>query len=250
MRELPWFKAAFGEDYLTRYQHRSAAEAVAAVRLLTAAVGPGDARRAFDLCCGAGRHLSALRDAGWDVSGGDLSSALLRRARTEDPTTKLVQLDMRALPLRSESVALVTNFFTAFGYFDDDNENFGVFGEVRRVLAPGGLFLFDFLNADAARKSLNRTPSEVAAGPRPETSWEIIRSLSADGFRSLKRQSLIEGEQVIKTFTESVRLFSAGELRAGLHRSGFVIESVCGDYSGAIFSEMESPRFIALCRAG
>src|SRR5690606_17288744 len=98
----------------------------------------------LDLCCGAGRHVLAMQARGYHVIGLDLSADLLaaglqsfkvetgcfdkHNSRTNCPL--FVRGDMRRLPFADRSFGLVTHFFTAFGYFMSDEENFGVFGEV------------------------------------------------------------------------------------------------------------------------
>jgi SAM-dependent methyltransferase len=61
---------------------------------------------------------------------------------------------MRALQFRGGSFRAVVNFFTSFGYFLGELENLAVVAEIERVLAPGGAFLCDTFNSDAALANL------------------------------------------------------------------------------------------------
>lgn len=243
--EDPWYLTAFDEDYLSRYAHRNEEEARAAVRLLRShARLPGDAC-VFDLCCGAGRHLAALEEAGLCGFGGDLSLPLLRQAAARGHT--VLRLDMRKLPIRSGSLHLVTNFFTAFGYFEHDEENFAVFEEIARALRPGGLLLFDFLNSETARDGLNSAPSKESVEDRDGTVWEIERYLSQDGNRAEKIIREIRGGVPGREIRESVRLFSPAELRGALEQRGLVPQQQWGSYDGEPFRPNRSPRYIVLC---
>ena len=81
----PWFVRAFDAGYLARYAHRDRAEADATIAWLT---GSGLVRAdgpVLDLCCGAGRHGSALAKRGFTVHGFDLSRALCPHARSSTP---------------------------------------------------------------------------------------------------------------------------------------------------------------------
>lgn len=200
----------------------------------------------FDLCCGAGRHLQALREARPDLElmGGDLSAPLLAAARPAVPSADLVRLDMRHLPLATASVELLTNFFTAFGYFEDDAENFAVFREVARVLKPGAVFAFDFFNAEAARRALAEPSDRLEPDASGEV-WRVRRSLSPDGRRAMKLQERQRDGRVLR---ESVRLFSAGEIERGLTEAGLTPIHRFGDYDGAPFEEASSPRLVVLAR--
>jgi SAM-dependent methyltransferase len=150
---------------------------------------------------------------------------------------------MRALPLRDQSVHVLTNFFTAFGYFDDDRENLAVLEEVARVLVPGGWFMLDFLNAERIASEL----AEPFAGEQ----------LDCNGGRWLVRK-WIEAGRVRKSQTplghnaapreESVRLFRAEDFATSLFpAAGLRVIQTFGDYHGAPASP-SAPRHIVLAR--
>ena len=242
----PWYAAAFGEDYLARYAHRDHDEALRAVRLVLEATHLSGDADTFDLCCGAGRHLEAMQSLGLDAIGGDLSMALLRRASKRG--LRVVRLDMRRLPFRDASFDLVTNFFTAFGYFEEDSENFGVLKEISRVLRPGGWFLFDFLNANVVRRHLGSSKGEVEESHRDGQATRVRRGLSANGRRAEKHVEEWHGTHLEREVCESVRLFDAAELRTALKARGLTIQTEWGDYGGEPFEPDSSPRFLVLTR--
>jgi len=234
----PWYTSAFDSDYLLRYAHRDRNEAEGLVEQLIAAAAIPTEGRVLDLCCGSGRHLLAMARRGVGVGGMDLSPSLLRAARAlareeEVECPCLVRGDMRQLPYAAGSFAGVTHFFTAFGYFDSDDENFGVFREVARILKPGGLYLFDFFNAELVRKGLRDATD---------------KRLSPDGRRVEKHIVRNTREGVVDTIAESVRLFEPGELRAALEARDLCVEREWGDYGLADFDAGTSPRWMVLCR--
>ncbi|CAN5191572.1 class I SAM-dependent methyltransferase [soil metagenome] len=238
----PWYAEAFGRDYLCRYQHRDQEEACLAAELVRTRLALTNSTRLFDLCCGAGRHLDCFRKAGLDAVGGDLSAALLAEARLHD--LPVVRLDMRAIPLGTCSVDVVTNFFTAFGYFETDAENFAVLDEVRRVLRSGGWFVIDFLNAHTARESLFEQQDPETTVDRRGATWRVTRALSVDGLRAEKIQERVAGGKTESRIHESVRLFTREDLEAALAARGFQTRFVWGDYVGAEFTPARSPRLI------
>jgi SAM-dependent methyltransferase len=191
----------------------------------------------LDVGCGAGRHARALVAAGARPVGLDLSPELLACARQAG--VPLVRADMRALPVRSRSVDLVVNLFTSFGYFEDDAEHARVLRGFAEVLAPGGWFALDFLNADSVRHGLvAEEVQQLGVGP-----VRIRRELRDGGRRVVKTIHIPDG----RTFVERVRLFQPHELEAMLRDAGLSVESRFGDYSGGPLGP-GAPRTILLSR--
>ena len=104
--------------------------------LLLAEARPGE--RVLDLGCGAGRFVAALRDAGADPVGVELSEGALERARRNVPGAdlRLVGAD-GALPLEDGSVDLVW----CSEVLEHVPDTAAVLSEARRVLRTGGRLL-------------------------------------------------------------------------------------------------------------
>ncbi len=219
-----WFERWFGEEYLDLYPHRDEAEAERLVSLLERH-GIGRAgTRILDLACGAGRHAAVLARRGARVVGLDLSAPLLALARRRTGNW-LVRGDMRAIGLRSGHFDAIVNLFTSFGYFDDEAQHVAVLHEVARVLAPGGWFVLDFLNAAEVRAHL--VPHDERALGRRRVIQE--RRVSEDGRYVIKSIHVV-GEG--RSFLERVRLYERDELEALLARAGLAPRSAFGDYDG------------------
>lgn len=139
---------------------------------------------------------------------------------------------------------LVTNFFTAFGYFEQDDENMGVFAEVARALRPGGWFAFDFLNASVVQDSLTDAQPGVEVDATGNV-WEVRRGLSTDGKRAVKYQ---RRQRDGRELHESVRLFSRDEIESGLRAVGLTPTKCFGGYDGDIYDPTVSSRLIVLSR--
>ncbi|MDF5755637.1 class I SAM-dependent methyltransferase [Spongiactinospora sp. TRM90649] len=100
-------------------------------------------RRVLEVGCGAGQAGRWLTSQGAQAAGFDLSARQLAHSRRIDEETSValpsVQADARRMPFAAESFDLACSAFGALPFVADAG---AVLGEVRRVLRPGGLFVF------------------------------------------------------------------------------------------------------------
>ena len=89
--------------------------------------------RVLDLCCGTGDLLLALKGA--HVFGSDFCHPMLLEARRKSAHSPLFEADALALPLKNDSLDLIT---CAFGFRNLANYDQGL-NELLRVLKPGGV---------------------------------------------------------------------------------------------------------------
>jgi SAM-dependent methyltransferase len=106
-----------------------------AVRFL--GTGPG---RCLDLGCGTGRTIPLLADAGWNVTGTDVSADQLAAAEIHAGryADAFVRADAHDLPFDADSFDAVVSVLTHTD-FDDLGT---VIAEVHRVLRAGGTFAY------------------------------------------------------------------------------------------------------------
>lgn len=149
------FEGLFDLDYLYFYgpqltPQRAEAEVDLVWQLLE--LKPG--MKVLDLACGHGRITNPLAQRGCVMTGLDATDLFLQQARSDAAEQGLqveyLKGDMRTLPW-TEQFDCVVNWFTAYGYFSDE-ENRQVLTEVYRALKPGGTFLLEHLNRDQVLK--------------------------------------------------------------------------------------------------
>lgn len=237
---MAWYKDWFGEEYLELYSHRDEPEAEAHVDFVERCLGGGGRPGAvLDLACGAGRHTAVLRRRGYRTLGVDLSLTFLARMREQG--LPRVAGDMRLLPFVPASFDWVLNFFTSFGYFESERENFRVLEEVVRVLAPGGRFLIDLMNPGPALANLR--PREVQALDGREV--EVERWYDDVNKRINKRITVGTPGEPARTFLESVRIYQPEEVAIGLRWAGLEVASIFGNFQGDPY-ERDSERLILI----
>ncbi len=235
-----WFNSAY---YTTVYQHRSTKEASGVVELLMRSVPLSPGSRVLDLCCGSGRHSQALAERGLSVVGIDLSPTLLEIARSEvESQVAFHRCDMRE-PYPDAPYDCVANFFTSYGYFEKDADNFAVLQRVREALVPGGYFFFDYLNAEQTRKALVPHDSRRIDDLTIEQKREITDQFVTKTIR------ITDARSNSYVFTEQVRLYSINDFERMFRKAGLVIRHVYGSYTGEKYSS-SSPRLIIVAEAG
>jgi SAM-dependent methyltransferase len=121
------------------YISRDAAGFTRTVRAAVARLLGCGSGRCLDAGCGTGIHISTVQALGWSVVGVDVSGDQLRVARGRTgPRSQLVHADAATLPFVDDAfdAAYATLIHT------DVEDIAGVFAEVRRVIRPGGRFVY------------------------------------------------------------------------------------------------------------
>jgi SAM-dependent methyltransferase len=210
----------FDDDYLYFYEdllgdEQSDTETELIWRLLE--LEPG--MEVLDLACGHGRIANRLAERGARVTGLDATPLFLERARADAEARGVevdyVEGDMRELPWESRFDRIV-NWFTAFGYFDDDEEDRRVLRAAHRALRPGGRLLIE-----------NNNTAELLGRWQPSVVIERDGNLMIDRSRFDPVSGRATTERVIvrdgsmRGVTFSVRMFVAVELGGWLRDAGF-----------------------------
>jgi SAM-dependent methyltransferase len=207
-----------GKDY--------AAEA----RWVDAALTAGGRARGtlLEIGCGTGGHARVLADLGWAVTGVDLSADMLAIARGRTAAEAAVDYVQGA----AAEVALGRTFtaaaslFHVMSYQAEPGELERALANVRRHLAPGGRFVFDFWHgpgvqadppalrvrraADAAsRLTRIAEPRHDPAARRIDVAYELFLEDRAEG-------GIVRIEEVHR-----LRYFFRDEVEAALRGAGF-----------------------------
>jgi len=212
---------AYFDRLAADYDRHAALEQEVSRRLVERSVyQQREPERILDLGCGTGAGAAALKDRYRKalVAGLDVAPAMLARARRRARLLKPVRVvcaDIGSLPVAARSVDLVFSNMAAFWTRDP----VAFYAEVRRVLRPGGMFLF----STPGRDSLARLRAAWAAvDPAVEVPWfpdimEVGDALAAAGFAepSLDRDFITLEYRSLRTLFEELEATGASLLVRG-----------------------------------
>jgi len=223
-----WFESFFdSDDWLSLATSRDPERTELETGFLAERLPPGG--RILDLACGTGRIAIPLAKRGYEVAGIDISRRALDIARSQGPSLDLRHGDMRNLPWDDGSFDAVVNVWTAFGYFETQDDDERVVAEVARVLRPGGVFVIDSINQSALLRNF-----------RPE-SWSELD----DGTLFLERREIDLARGRVRaywTFVDDAgrrelafehRLYTLAEYSAMFERGGLHTVEVYGAFDGS-----------------
>jgi ubiquinone/menaquinone biosynthesis C-methylase UbiE len=183
----------------------------------------------LDVPCGTGRHSAGLSAHGYTMAGLDISERVIAVARDTVPDADFRTGDMRELPWEDASFDAVLNLWTAFGYFETQDEDERVLAEFARVLRPGGIVILDTVNQAAFVRQyrakgwddsiegllmLDEIEHDLITG-RSSVRWTFIRE---------------DGSQVVRAFDH--RVYTAAEYAAMFRRAGLEPQAWFGDFEG------------------
>ncbi|MFG3105743.1 class I SAM-dependent DNA methyltransferase [Streptomyces tendae] len=189
------FYDAVAEDYHARF--RTVLDDAPLDRALMGAfaelVGPKG--QVADLGCGPGLVTAHLASLGLRVFGLDLSSSMLAIARRENPGLRFEQGSMLELDLPDGALAGAVSWYSSIHTPWERLPD--LFGEVRRVLAPGGHLLLGFQVGDEPNHHDRPWGHPVALDferRRPEPMAELLEQA---GFTVLSRTVRITEETTV-----------------------------------------------------
>lgn len=223
-----------------RFQH-----AEAEVGFIVEALSlPPDAA-VLDLCCGEGRHTVELARRGYRMSGLDLSAFQLRlarrAAREAGVQVRWHRSDMRDIPWRGEFDAVI-NMFTAFGYFESDEEDAKVLTAAAGALKPGGRLLLDTINREWLMRHWEPhgwRESDDGMLALEDRSFDSLRGRNSTRILSIRPDGKRQEHRI------ELRLYTLKELADLLAGSGLGVRGAWGGFDGQEYG-MDSRRMIVL----
>lgn len=137
------------EDYATRLGDELSYKPLDRALLAMLAQEAGPASSCGDLGCGPGHVAGWLSERGVRAVGVDLSPAMLEVGRRQHPEVEFREGDLVELPAGDGEFAFVVSLYSIIHLPPDERRL--AFGQMRRVVRPGGAVLVAFHIGDEVR---------------------------------------------------------------------------------------------------
>jgi SAM-dependent methyltransferase len=226
------------------------------VELAAAAGGP-----VLEAFCGTGRVAIALARAGFEVTGLDLSSTLLRqlqdnlaRAPGARRRLRIVESDVRG-PVPGGPYALVVVAFNSLTCIADFGGQREAIRSLANALAPGGCLVIDTVNPWRLPVDGDPTPRPFFTRRHPRTGLSYTRFAAMSGIDAEGRQRLHgwydqldeNGHVARRHYSVIWRPIGRYELELMLETAGLSIASLEGGHQREPFTA-QSPRIFVQAR--
>jgi SAM-dependent methyltransferase len=247
---MTWWAELYDDWLADQLLVREPGEVDRTIAFLVERLGLRPGMRVLDQCCGIGSVALPLAAWGARVVGVDQAASYIERAardaRTREIDVELVAADAcRFVP--REPVDAAFNWWTSFGYLDDDDANAEMLARAFDALRPGGLFALDTMNVPGVLRAFHRDVTLRRQTPRGEVL--LLRESEVDLARGrlLKRWTYFMDERRVAEHRSSVRLFMPDAIARMLARVGFTDVTLLGSLGGEALA-LDSPRLIATGR--
>lgn len=209
----------------------------------------------LEIACGTGRIAIPLASQGFQITGIDISKAMIERAiqKTKGTSIELIVADGRTFELGKlfRMIYMTGNAFQALLARADQEM---LLQNVRKHLLPDGIFVFD-----------TRFPllSELSSTSKEEEYWHSYKNPEGqsvkvsgyhiyDGITQIAeyitfRRWQVNGQIKTRKTKIALRYTFPMEMEALLHYNGFSIEQLLGDWNGTPFNSIHE-KMIYVCK--
>jgi SAM-dependent methyltransferase len=207
-------------------------------------------QRVLDVPCGAGRTSLAMANLGLDVTGVELRSKFVNRAkrrfRRNGLSATFLVGDMRELDYEDEFHAVV-NWFGSFGYFDDAT-NLDVLRRFTRAVRPGGRVLIQQANRERClRHFLKERRVPLREVGRRGGDIVMIRNRWNPELERVEATWTLDVDGQRDSHWLSMRWYTPGQFKTLFKRAGLEFEALYGSALGEPYTPA-SPAIVVVGR--
>lgn len=230
-RHSQWYQQYFTKEYWQFAElHASTvqvAEASAYLQSVLKATAPG--RRVADLGCGVGGHALALAQAGFTMTGLDISAWAIAEACQRAAAAGL-QIEWGVVDLLAEADWPLTEVdaaicVDAFGWGSDADQR-RLLRRLRRYLAPNGVIILVHPNLSWTIRHQADSVSAILG----EVTYTWQQRYDPCCGRRRGALTIADGDKPERVFAYDQRLYTATELMTLLRNTGFTIHQLDADF--------------------
>lgn len=212
----------------------------------------------LELMCGTGRVLIPLAEAEHQITGVDISPAMLAIARERiaeaglAERATLIEGDVRSVPLPAGQFAMAFVAVNSFMHLETVRDQLACLTNVRRALTPRGLLVLDLFNPDPA--AIMREDGRLMLDREYTLDGRLVQkfiAIDSDAAAQLSHVTYLydetegDGRVTRRTMRFTMRWFYRFELEHLLARAGFSVRNLYGSYELEEYHSA-SPRLIAV----
>lgn len=172
--------------------------------------------RVLDVACGTGRAFAPLLRRDWQITGCDLSPAMLERAKREGgDQVELAVADMRELPVFGE-FELVISLNDPVNYMFTEDDLKRALAGMRSNLADHGLLLFDS-NTISTYRSVYSTEVRNVEYKGRHWVWRAVGNVDDS---TVVFENLIEGDDIDQPISHREHYWTEAEVRNAMKSAG------------------------------
>jgi SAM-dependent methyltransferase len=247
---LTWWAELYDELLADQLLSREEGELAGTLEFLITRLGLAPGSRVLDQCCGIGSVSLPLAMRGFQILGIDQAAGYVERARGAADEAGLAAEFVAGDACEfvpAQPMDAVFNWWTSFGYADDDEANQEMLARAFDALRPGGRFALDTMNVPGVLRGFQRDTVLHRATSRGKVLLLRETAIDLATGRMLKDWTYyIDGHLAVQR-QSSVRLYMPDAIVTMLHKVGFVDVDLLGDLTGAPVA-LDSPRLIVLAR--
>ena len=208
----------------------------------------------LEVACGTGRITLPIARAGVDITGLDVSSPMLARARrkTEAEKLSITWLHQDCRNIRADQLyALIFSAANAMQHLPDLASANAFLTSARQALRPNGTLILDVFHPDLAKLTLTATTRSHHKSFTDETGSQIRVEAASEYHPASQILAFqlfyLRDSSLIKTKKVTMRCLFPEELLALCHFNGLDVVNRFGNYNETPFGP-DSPKQILLCR--
>jgi SAM-dependent methyltransferase len=222
-----WWQEFFDEDYASHgLDSIDPAETRRTAERIIELLGLEPGARVLDQCCGTGRLSIALAELGLEVEGVDQCAPYIDRARraasAADVSCAFHEADATH-HVASRPCAAVINWFTSFGYSEDDATNRQMLERAFESLEPGGRLVLDYPDFLRVLSSFRDTVLQTSRLP---DGGELLvvheNALDSEAGMLRSRWHFIHPTRGRTIRTAAIRIYLPHQLVQLAHDAGFI----------------------------
>ncbi len=211
----------------------------------------GKPPKILEIGCGTGNYTKILLERGYKITGLDISKEMLAIARQKCTNCEFVENDIRNISISGKFDSCLA-LFAVMSYMTQNSDITSALANIRKLLNPGGLFVFDVWNGlglmrnlpESRLKEIETDKLKILRFARPtlkafehvcEVNYRlVILEKNNSRFEEIKEKHIM-------------RFYFPQEIKYYLENAGFEILKICPflDFDGNVTQDIWQMTIVA-----